>query len=149
MANINESIPSRLSFLDNLGKMPPEVLETTTGIYFLCQKKRVVYVGKSISIQQRIQSHINELTKAFDEVYFIKCRRADLDATECALIRLLRPVYNLTFGFVRPDGDEAVISRISKKIVGASQSHPPCDLQGEKSHSYNPDGVTNVLFISR
>lgn len=41
------------------------------GIYFLIKKTKVVYVGQSINIEKRINSH--KRNKNFDRVYTIEC----------------------------------------------------------------------------
>ncbi|HEX2598114.1 MAG TPA: GIY-YIG nuclease family protein [Terriglobales bacterium] len=62
-----------------------------TGIYFLIQKGKVVYVGQSVSIATRVEQHKD---KSFDAVSVIPCKLAHLDALESLYIHMLRPKYN-------------------------------------------------------
>jgi hypothetical protein len=64
------------------------------GIYFLCEKRTIVYVGQSINIFSRISSHRSEGEKRFDSVMAIRCKKENLSAMESALIAILKPRYN-------------------------------------------------------
>jgi hypothetical protein len=56
-------------------------------------KGEVVYVGKSTSLEVRIQTH--RANKCFDEVLYIPVDdNNDLDMVESAFIRLMNPKYN-------------------------------------------------------
>lgn len=62
------------------------------GVYFLCHKSKVVYVGQSVNVFGRVGAHIGN--KTFDAVWFIRVPQSDLDFVEGALIRTLKPKYN-------------------------------------------------------
>ena len=71
------------------------------GIYFLLRDDRIVYVGMTTSILQRIYAH--RLQKDFDRVLFTECPEHLLRHVEKALIETLKPELNLTPGKVRGD----------------------------------------------
>jgi hypothetical protein len=62
------------------------------GVYFLCHQQKVVYVGQSVNVFQRVGAHIG--VKSFDSVWFIRVPPTDLDFVEGELIRTLQPKYN-------------------------------------------------------
>lgn len=80
------------------------------GIYCLCLRGEVVYVGKSTNVYARISRHGQNLRRAqsgkrpydansimlveFDAVMVKFCPVADLGTEELALIQRLRPVHN-------------------------------------------------------
>ena len=64
-----------------------------SGIYFLCYKQEVVYVGQSVNITARITAHAG---KTFDRVFFLPWPKDDLDRVEGAFIRTLRAPLNMT-----------------------------------------------------
>ena len=77
--------------------------ETIKGIYFLMNKKEVVYVGQSIDIVQRVHSHrfptgtssgiLKEFTHAKYKPYdYDKETRENL---ELKFIKRLKPIYNI------------------------------------------------------
>jgi hypothetical protein len=61
-------------------------------VYFLRNKGKVVYVGKTINLRSRIASHIND--KEFDSLSLIECEKQDMDRLEIEQIELLKPIYN-------------------------------------------------------
>ena len=61
------------------------------GVYFLCLRDTVVYVGQSISILSRIVEHRR---KKYDRAFYTPCREDRLDQTELFFIKTLRPKYN-------------------------------------------------------
>lgn len=65
-----------------------------SGVYFLYQEGRVVYVGQAVNVRKRVGNHIGEGVKSFDVVSFIPCRRDQLNAIERKYIALLGPKYN-------------------------------------------------------
>ncbi len=73
------------------------------GVYFLIKNKRVVYVGQSISVWNRISIHAAE-GKSFDRAAFIACEKKHLDILEALYIHVLRPSLN---GNVSPSGVKA------------------------------------------
>lgn len=62
------------------------------GVYFLCKNNEVVYVGQSVSIHGRIQSHKHN--KNFDRVYLLPIPESELNQIESAFIHYLKPPLN-------------------------------------------------------
>lgn len=89
---------------DNLTHCPPMAIsglaglrELSThhgvcGVYFLCRRGEVVYVGQSINVHARIYQH--QGIKDFDSVFYICVPPDELDNWEGAFIRLLNPQQN-------------------------------------------------------
>jgi hypothetical protein len=65
--------------------------ELATGVYFLIDSGKVVYVGQSVNIYARIASHHD---KVFDSFAFIPCNKKTLDSLESLYIHTLRPALN-------------------------------------------------------
>jgi len=65
--------------------------ELATGVYFLIDSGKVVYVGQSVNIYARIASHHD---KVFDSFAFIPCCKEMLDNLESLYIHILRPALN-------------------------------------------------------
>lgn len=63
-----------------------------TGIYFLIKRKKVVYVGRTISFPKRLSGHC---AKDFDSIRFIQCSKENLTKYEDRWIRLFRPKLNI------------------------------------------------------
>ena len=89
-------------------------------VYFLVKNDKVVYVGQSINLGNRLGSHGN---KDFDETFWISVAESDQNAIEGAFIRLLRPRLNYAFRefdkkWVLPApressiGDKAVLAKL-------------------------------------
>lgn len=64
-----------------------------TGIYFLLEKGRVVYVGKTTRFPLRLTYHVQQCLP-HDCVRFIKCEAAVLDRYEQRWIKRFKPLYN-------------------------------------------------------
>ena len=82
------------------------------GIYLLCHRGQVVYVGKSKSMYSRIYTHRNQWNNAkrgkagpawlpnsvkgilFDEVHIQSCMLEECDRLEAAAIARFQPKYN-------------------------------------------------------
>ena len=62
------------------------------GVYFLCKDDEVIYVGQSVSIHGRIQSHKQH--KDFDRAYLLPIPESELDEIESAFIHFLKPPLN-------------------------------------------------------
>jgi hypothetical protein len=62
------------------------------GVYFLCHRGTVVYVGQSGNVLGRVGAHIGD--KTFDSTWFVRVPQSDLDFVEGQLIRTLKPKYN-------------------------------------------------------
>jgi len=65
--------------------------ELATGVYFLIDSGKVVYVGQSVNVYARIASHHD---KVFDSFAFIPCDKKILDSLESLYIHTLRPALN-------------------------------------------------------
>jgi hypothetical protein len=65
-----------------------------SGIYFLLQKERVIYVGQSVDVPQRLLTHLNEGRKNFDSYSWVPCDRTSLNDYEAFWIVELRPELN-------------------------------------------------------
>jgi len=65
--------------------------EQATGVYFLIDGDKVVYVGQSVNVYARIASHHD---KVFERFAFIPCKREVLDSLESLYIHILRPALN-------------------------------------------------------
>lgn len=72
-----------------------QAVDAASGVYFLIQDARVVYVGQSVNVYARIMAH-KESAKAFDRWAAIPCRKDQLDLIESLYIHLFRPAYNGT-----------------------------------------------------
>jgi len=76
-------------------KSKAETLENrTVGIYFLKYNNEIVYIGQSIDIKARINTHLSEKTKVFNDFSFIKCDKELLNETETAYIFQYDPIFN-------------------------------------------------------
>lgn len=82
---------SKVNF-DDLPKF--EKIEIKVGIYFLLKNNEIVYVGKTINLEQRIMSHQMNNKKDFDNFLFFKVDSEKLDLCERYFINKLKPIYN-------------------------------------------------------
>lgn len=73
--------------------------ERRGAVYLLVRSNEIVYVGQTANLVPRIGLHLHgdrrSSVKKFDRVFWFACALKDLDAYEGALIRSLRPKYNL------------------------------------------------------
>jgi predicted GIY-YIG superfamily endonuclease len=65
-----------------------------SAIYFLEHKGEIVYVGASLNVKGRIETHLFQKTKVFDDFNFIECKKDSLDASEFAYIQMYDPAFN-------------------------------------------------------
>lgn len=65
--------PKDIKAIKGLKAVPPCSLTDTAGVYFLCSKGKVVFVGRSLCIERRIGSILNDRYRImkFDEAYYI------------------------------------------------------------------------------
>lgn len=63
-----------------------------TGVYFLIENDKVVYVGQSLNIFSRVMQHVQN--KKFARVAYIPCSQDQLDAIESLYIHALKPKLN-------------------------------------------------------
>ena len=80
------------------------------GVYFLCDGDRVVYVGQSKNMVQRLGSHAN---KDFNRALFMPVDERDLDRVESLFIALLRPGLN----GLNKDGTMCAPIRVSEVVA--------------------------------
>jgi hypothetical protein len=90
-----EEIPPLLYNIEELYKLPLENIYTSSGVYFLCKGTKIVYIGQSKNISNRIITHLFEEKKEFIQVFFIRIPVSQLDDVEKSLIRYLKPIYNM------------------------------------------------------
>lgn len=88
-----EEIPVEISTVKNLFELHTKEFSSGSCIYFLCKNRKVVYVGKTINIYQRIISHLSS-EKVFNHVYYMLIPGDKLSRVEFAIIQYLKPVYN-------------------------------------------------------
>ena len=62
------------------------------GVYFLIEKREVVYVGKSINLFSRISTH--SINKKFDSICFLPCNHNYVESLESIYIHSYRPKLN-------------------------------------------------------
>jgi hypothetical protein len=63
-------------------------------IYFLIKDGKVVYVGQSKNVNERIGDHITRRSKPFDAYYAVYCDANEINATERGYIEKFQPLYN-------------------------------------------------------
>ena len=86
----------------------------TSGIYFLLQGEKLVYVGKTTKGFSRILQHEN---KKFDRYTFFKCNKEDLDEIETKNIIYYKPIYNKN-SYSFENITIGAVNTICKKIHG-------------------------------
>lgn len=91
------AIPVELRAMSHL--LIPMELESVesppiSGVYFLCSNEKVVYIGQSVNVANRVGTHFG--FKTFDAVLFLRVPKSDLNYVEGAFIRALQPKYNWT-----------------------------------------------------
>src|SRR5690348_17103385 len=71
-------------------------VEPDSGVYFLCLRGEIVYVGQSINPMVRVQEHRRRKSRGFvfDKAFVVPCHRKHLDLVESAFIHLLQPAKN-------------------------------------------------------
>ena len=67
-------------------------LPVKSGVYFLINNGKVVYVGQSATLMARVVQHMG--LKEFDSFAYIACERNMLDVMESLYIHVLRPPLN-------------------------------------------------------
>lgn len=86
---VSDRPPPSIMNLPGLQQMPS--LGYQPGVYFLCKKDEVVYVGQSITPSSRVNQHIYERRKEFDRVYLFPVPESELNNVEGAFILHLMP----------------------------------------------------------
>jgi len=109
---IGRSLPARPNVFIFTNEAPkgvpiPRELDTIEGlaeyahyqfppcIYFLVRDNKVVYVGQSVSLPVRIQTHLTTERKDFNRVLYLPVPMYQLNEAENEYIRALRPEYNM------------------------------------------------------
>lgn len=64
-------------------------------IYFLIDDDEIVYVGQTIGLSGRIQTHRKEKLGLFEQVLYLPVPQSELDRVEQSFIRALRPRLNI------------------------------------------------------
>lgn len=78
-------------------------------VYVLVRGKEIRYVGQTTNLERRIQTHYRS-RKIFTRAMYLKTKHEDRVVLEAALIRTLKPKYNLG-GFLPPSGSDFEILR--------------------------------------
>jgi hypothetical protein len=68
------------------------------GIYVLCYKEEVIYVGRTTNIFNRI-SDSDHRARTYDKIYFVKCNFDELDRVEALMILKLKPKEGKSYNF--------------------------------------------------
>lgn len=96
------AIPESIRFVRGLKEVCSRDI---SGIYFLCRREAVIYVGQSVNVSSRIATHANEGTKDFDRCFFLPVPRSQLDYVEAIFIEALEPPCNgITHGKLITNG---------------------------------------------
>jgi len=120
----------------------------TSGVYFLCLRDDIVYVGKSVNLSSRISGGHTE--KAYNRVYFIPCKESELFDIERFFIAVLRPTLNkfgkddTTYAAGRLYLSSALVSRCLNISVAESKSLAYAKL-GDAYYAYNRDTLFDYL----
>ena len=95
-AGDSENIPIPFALAAIPGLCRVSLYGTCSGIYFLCDKKTIVYVGQSNNVLARICGHIGASKKKFDHThcFYLPCPLDRLEEVEERFIALLKPLYN-------------------------------------------------------
>lgn len=81
-------LPEQIRFIPGV---QPIVNAKVCAVYFLVKGGRVVYVGQSINVIQRMSGHGD---KAFDTAFYISVPVDDLQKVEARYIREFKPILN-------------------------------------------------------
>ena len=82
--------PTSISSIPGLMQFNPELF---SGVYFLCLKNEVVYVGQSVAIPSRVKQHGD---KEYDRIFFLRVPINQLTEVETRFITALNPIFNRT-----------------------------------------------------
>lgn len=100
--SVIETAPANIASVQGLRQYNPELF---TGIYFMCLKNEVVYVGQSTSVPGRLKQHGD--SKEYDRVYFVRVASEQLNEVENRFIKALNPKYNRQSKIQRPKETKA------------------------------------------
>lgn len=113
----SDVVPAALCMIKYLYRLPKERIHTPPGVYFLCDSDRIVYIGKSLNIQDRIVEHKKDLDKVFNSVYFLCCHIAQLLKVEEACIKYFQPELNKQYS-------QSDLNEADQKILNTILSRP-------------------------
>ena len=85
--------------------------ERVVGVYSLIKDDEIVYVGMSVNVYGRINTHRQNKTKDFDSFCITECSENELEENETALILEFDPKYNIK------DSPTRVFKPGSKKLL--------------------------------
>lgn len=114
-----DEVPPALGSVESLYKLPIKNLNTPPGIYFLCNGKEIVYIGKAVNIGHRILEHKRGMKKEFTNVFFICCHLDQMLRIEAACIKFFKPTLNITHANSDPTDED---NNILEKILTCSNS---------------------------
>lgn len=103
------AVPRALSPLTGEGLRRMPNLWMPPCVYFLVRDREVVYVGQTISLASRLESHRKD--KQFDEVFYLPTPREELLQVESGFIKALDPELNK----VKPRRRRPASMRVSKE----------------------------------
>ena len=63
-------------------------------VYFLMEGNNCVYVGQTINLPCRLQTHLTDTEKKFDGIYYLEVSGDQLNVKEREIIRSLKPKLN-------------------------------------------------------
>lgn len=85
-------IPEEISGISGLNECPFRIIPSC--VYFLCDGKKILYVGQSKNLHSRLSQHIED-GKRFNRVLYFYVQPNELDSVELKLIKALRPPLNI------------------------------------------------------
>lgn len=71
------------------------LIQNRAAVYFLYDKGKLVYIGQSVNVRQRVRTHRNEKIKVFNSFKILYCAQSKLTAMENLYIHLYFPKYNI------------------------------------------------------
>jgi predicted GIY-YIG superfamily endonuclease len=84
------------------------------GIYFLIQNQKIVYIGQSHDVINRIYTHLNKGKKGFDSFSYIEIAYDKLNILEAEYIVKFKPIHNTKL----PSNDKYKSAEILLKLLG-------------------------------
>lgn len=91
-------------------------MKKETFIYFLLKNKKIVYVGQTTNGIERINQHLLDYKKDFDDYKILKCEESELDELENKYIIKYNPKYN---SYINPiSAKHTYIERKLKEKIG-------------------------------
>lgn len=91
VSSAEDSLPAKTLLQEDQIVKGSISIDSLSGVYFLIKQEKVVYVGQSCNIFNRIAGHSS---KDFDSFAYIKCEKQHLDKLESMYIHFLHPELN-------------------------------------------------------